>query len=81
MERAADGLALSGHGMIAPRCWQTAASARIVPSSPRTTSTGSPATSVARQSPGAATCSILPMQIQLRLNTSACSKAKNSGAV
>ena len=58
-----------------------ALSARIVPSSPRTTSTGSPATSVARQSPGSATCSILPTQIQLRLNTSVCSKAKNSGAV
>jgi len=67
--------------MISPRCWQTALSARIAPSSPRTTSTGSPATSAARQSPAFATCSTRPTQIQVRLNTSACSKAKNSGSV
>src|SRR5882757_9083412 len=36
-------LPFSGHGMISPRCWQIALSARIVPSSPRVISTGSPA--------------------------------------
>jgi hypothetical protein len=51
--------------MISPRCWQIALSAWSVPSSVRVTSTGSPATSVARQSPAWATCSTRPTQIQV----------------
>jgi hypothetical protein len=53
----------------------------MVPSSPRTTRTGSLATSAAKQSPGSATCSTRPTQIQVRANTSFCSKSKNAGSV
>jgi hypothetical protein len=55
--------------------------ARSSPSSPRTTITGSPATSAVTNSPGFATCSLRPTHCQLRPNTAARSAASTSGDV
>jgi hypothetical protein len=56
--------------IVIARCRQTFASARSSPSAPRTTATGSPATSTATYEPGSATCEAWHAKTQERAKTS-----------